>query len=287
MENKKVKIVECPRDAMQGLRDFIPTATKAAYINSLLKVGFDTVDFGSFVSPKAMPQMRDTEEVLLQLDAGATNTKLLAIVANYRGAQTATGFKEISQLGFPLSVSETFQQRNTNKRIEEAIQEVKSIHTLCESKGKQLVVYLSMAFGNPYGDVYTPELVSGFVKELVATGIATIAFSDTVGVATPDMVYDLLSAHVPQFSQTVFGVHLHSRPGEEKEKVHAALEAGCRRFDGALLGFGGCPMARDELVGNLATENLISILEKTGYILDLDKEALNEAAKMATGVFYG
>lgn len=282
-----VKIIECPRDALQGLERFIPTHKKVAYINSLLEVGFDTIDFGSFVSPKAIPQMRDTGEVVSQLIAKPNRSKLLAIVANQRGAKTATGVDKIDQLGFPLSVSETFQRRNTNKSIEEAIDQVQAIHSLCQETGKQLVVYLSMGFGNPYGDPYSPELVAGFVKKLEGIGISVIAFSDTIGVAAPKAIFDLLTDHISVFPHIEFGVHLHSRPGEEKEKIHAALEAGCRRFDGALLGFGGCPMAKDELVGNLATEILIGILEKKGYVLNLDKEALKKAENMATALFYG
>ena len=280
-----IKLIECPRDAMQGIPGFIDTAIKAAYINQLLEVGFDTVDFGSFVSPKAVPQMRDTAEVLELLDLHGTKSKLLAIVANIRGAEDALHFQEIDFLGFPLSVSETFQQRNTNASIAEALTLVEEIQNLCEIKGKKQVVYLSMAFGNPYGDRYSPELVAEFVEILVQLGIETISLSDTVGVATPELITELLKVQIEAFPQIEFGAHLHSRPDSISEKVLAGLKGGCRRFDGALKGYGGCPMAKDELVGNMATEVMIETLEKEGYDLGLKKSELAEAMKLTQFVF--
>jgi hydroxymethylglutaryl-CoA lyase len=280
-----VKLIECPRDAMQGISGFIDTAIKAAYINQLLEVGFDTVDFGSFVSPKSVPQMRDTAEVLELLDLHQSRSKLLAIVANIRGAEDALHFQEIDYLGFPLSVSETFQKRNTNASIADALTLVEEIQNLCEIKGKKQVVYVSMSFGNPYGDLYSPELVAELVEKLVQLGIETISLSDTVGVATPDLVTELLKVQIEAFPQIEFGAHLHSRPDTIAEKVLAGLKGGCRRFDGALRGYGGCPMAKDELVGNMATEVMIETLEREGYELGLKKSELAEAMKLTQFVF--
>jgi hydroxymethylglutaryl-CoA lyase len=280
-----VKLIECPRDAMQGIPEFIDTAIKAAYINQLLEVGFDTVDFGSFVSPKAIPQIRDTAEVLELLDLHQSRSKLLAIVANVRGAEDALHFEEIDFLGFPLSVSETFQQRNTNASISEALTTVESIQNLCEVKGKKQVVYLSMGFGNPYGDPYSPELVAEFVEKLVELDIETISLSDTIGAATPDLITRLLEIQIQSFPQVEFGAHLHSRPETISENLLAGLKGGCRRFDGALKGFGGCPMAADSLVGNMATEVMIETLEQEGYELGLKKSELAEAMKLTQFVF--
>jgi hydroxymethylglutaryl-CoA lyase len=280
-----VKLIECPRDAMQGIPEFIDTAIKAAYINQLLEVGFDTVDFGSFVSPKAIPQMRDTAEVLELLDLHQSRSKLLAIVANVRGAEDALHFEEIDFLGFPLSVSETFQQRNTNASISEALTTVESIQNLCEVKGKKQVVYLSMGFGNPYGDPNSPELVAEFVEKLVELDIETISLSDTIGAATPDLITRLLEIQIQSFPQVEFGAHLHSRPETISENLLAGLKGGCRRFDGALKGFGGCPMAADSLVGNMATEVMIETLEQEGYELGLKKSELAEAMKLTQFVF--
>ncbi|UZD23683.1 hydroxymethylglutaryl-CoA lyase [Algoriphagus halophytocola] len=280
-----VKIIECPRDAMQGISGFIDTAIKAAYINQLLEVGFDTIDFGSFVSPKAVPQMRDTEEVLSLLDLHHSKSKLLAIVANLRGAEDAMLFPEIDFLGFPLSVSETFQKRNTNASIQEALITVEEIQNRCEVAGKTMVVYLSMGFGNPYGDPYSAELVAEFVQKLNQLGIKIISLSDTVGVATPELITELFSVQVNAFPQIEFGAHLHSRPEKIEEKVSAALLGGCLRFDGALQGFGGCPMAEDDLVGNLPTESLIEFLESRGQQLELNKAELAEAMKLIPFVF--
>lgn len=280
-----IQLVECPRDAMQGIPDFIDTAIKAAYINQLLEVGFHTIDFGSFVSPKAIPQMRDTAEVLDMLDLHQSKSKLLAIVANVRGAEDALHFQEIDFLGFPLSVSETFQQRNTNASIAEALKTVESIQHLCEAKGKKQVVYLSMGFGNPYGDPYSPELVAEFVEKLAQLNIETVSLSDTVGVATPELITKLFEVQTQAFPQIQFGAHLHSRFDSIEEKVVAALKGGCSRFDGALKGFGGCPMAKDDLVGNMATEMMIETLEKEGYDLGLNKSELTESLKLARFVF--
>jgi hydroxymethylglutaryl-CoA lyase len=281
-----IKLIECPRDAMQGIPDFIDTAIKAAYINQLLEVGFDTVDFGSFVSPKAIPQMRDTAEVLELLDLHQAKSKLLAIVANVRGAEDALHFQEIDYLGFPLSISETFQQRNTNASIGEALKTVEAIQNLCEAKGKKQVVYLSMGFGNPYGDSYSPELVAEFVEKLAQLQIETVSLSDTIGVATPDLITELFEVQIQAFPQIEFGAHLHSRPESIAEKVLAGLKGGCRRFDGALKGFGGCPMAKDDLVGNMATEVMIEALEGEGFDLNLEKLELAEALKL-TGFVFG
>lgn len=280
-----IKLIECPRDAMQGVPEFIDTAIKAAYINQLLEVGFDTIDFGSFVSPKAIPQMRDTAEVLSLLDLHNAKSKLLAIVANVRGAEDAMHFPEIDYLGFPLSVSETFQKRNTNASIQEALVMVEEIQNLCEVKGKTLVTYLSMGFGNPYGDSYSPELVAGFVEKLDQLGVRIISLSDTIGVADPDLISSMLSLQISAFPHIEFGAHLHSTPDKIGEKVRAGAKAGCRRFDGALKGFGGCPMASDELVGNIATEVMIETLEASGFELGLNKVEFGEAMKLAGFVF--
>lgn len=280
-----IKLIECPRDAMQGLPNFIDTAIKAAYINQLLEVGFDTIDFGSFVSPKAIPQMRDTAEVLDLLDLHQAKSKLLAIVANVRGAEDALTFPQIDYLGFPLSVSETFQQRNTNASISQALTTVEEIQNLCEIKGKTLVTYLSMGFGNPYGDPYAPELVAEFVYKLDALGIKIISLSDTIGVASTELITSLFEINSKAFPEIEFGAHLHSTRETIPEKVLAGLKGGCRRFDGALKGFGGCPMANNELVGNMATEVMIEVLEQTGEELNLNKTELGEAMKLANYVF--
>ncbi|MBD2721144.1 hydroxymethylglutaryl-CoA lyase [Hymenobacter armeniacus] len=280
-----MKLIECPRDAMQGLPDFIPTATKTAYLNALLQVGFDTLDFGSFVSPKAIPQLRDTAEVLAGLDLSRTKTKLLAIVANQRGAETAAQYPEIAYLGFPLSVSETFQRRNTNQTTEQALADVAAMHNLCERTGKQLVAYLSMGFGNPYGDAWSPEIVTDFTEKLAALGVPIVALSDTIGASNAAIIAPLFSALIPAFPAIEFGAHLHTTPGTWREKVTAAYDAGCRRFDGAIGGIGGCPMAADELTGNMATENLLDFLAERGVDAGLDLAAFARAREAATGVF--
>ncbi|MEM9983429.1 MAG: hydroxymethylglutaryl-CoA lyase, partial [Bacteroidota bacterium] len=257
-----IQLIECPRDAMQGMENFIPTQTKVDYINRLLQVGFDTIDFGSFVSPKTIPQMKDTAQVLSQLQLSSTTSQLLAIIANVRGAEEACRFEEIAYLGFPLSVSETFQQRNTRKSIQEALETVIHIQRLCSQHKKQQVVYLSMGFGNPYEEPYSPDIVAQLVEKLVAEGISIVALSDTIGVATPDTIQNLYTTLQPSFPTVTFGAHLHSPAMSSKEKIQAAYEAGCRRFDGAIRGFGGCPMAKDELTGNIATETIVAVLEE-------------------------
>lgn len=256
-----MKIIECPRDAMQGWKTFIPTQTKVDYLNQLLKVGFDTIDFGSFVSPKAIPQMADTAEVLSQLDLSGTSSKLLAIVANMRGAEEACMHPEINYLGFPLSLSETFQQKNTNRSIAEAMDVVQNIQNLCTRSGKELVVYLSMGFGNPYGDPYEPSLVAEFVEKLDIMGVSIISLADTVGVSSVDNISALFQELIPAFPHIEFGAHLHSTRSTALIKIEAAYQSGCRRIDGALNSYGGCPMAEDELVGNIATETILGYLE--------------------------
>ena len=280
-----MKLIECPRDAMQGLSEFIPTATKTAYLNALLRVGFDTLDFGSFVSPKAIPQLRDTAEVLAGLDLSQTNTKLLAIVANQRGAETAAQHPEISYLGFPLSVSETFQRRNTNQTTAEALADVAAMHELCERTDKTLVAYLSMGFGNPYGDAWSPDIVAEFTRQLAALGVRVVALSDTVGSSTAATIAPLFSTLIAAYPGIEFGAHLHTTPDTWREKVAAAYGAGCRRFDGAIGGIGGCPMAADELTGNMATENLLAYLEEQSERLGLDGAAFAKAQELASGVF--
>ncbi len=280
-----MKIIECPRDAMQGMKEFVPTAKKLEYISALLRVGFDTIDVGSFVSPKLIPQMQDTAGVLLQLDMSLTKSKLLAIVANVRGAQDAVVFDEISYLGFPFSVSETFQQRNTNSSIEESLKRVEEIQFLCLNSKKTLVVYLSMAFGNPYGDVWNPGIVHKWAAKLVGMGVKVISLADTIGVSNPASISELFSNIIPEFKNSEIGAHLHTRPDAWREKLQAAYDAGCRRFDGAIKGFGGCPMAEDELVGNMATENLLSFFEEKKIEAGIDKAAFTEAMVLANKVF--
>lgn len=285
MDHSFVKLIECPRDAMQGWKSFIPTEKKIEYINSLLKVGFDTIDFGSFVSPKAIPQMADTAEVVRSLESGVGSTKLLAIVANIRGAEEASVYDQISYLGFPFSVSETFQLRNTNSTIEQSLERVEEIQNLCVKTGKQLVVYLSMGFGNPYGDRYSEEIVFEWVNKLVAMDIGIISLADTVGVATPEQVYDMTEYLVDSLPSIEIGVHLHSTPENWKEKLDAAVKAGCKRFDGALKGIGGCPMADDDLVGNMNSELMIGYFEENGLISGLNKEALQESLRISGELF--
>jgi hydroxymethylglutaryl-CoA lyase len=280
-----IKLIECPRDAMQGWKKPISTSRKVEYLNSLLKVGFNTIDFGSFVSPKAIPQMADTAEVLQKLEMGDSPSKLLAIVANTRGAEEALVFDQISFLGFPFSVSETFQQRNTNSSIDQSLLRVEEIQNLCIKSGKQLVVYISMGFGNPYGDAYDEEIVFEWVNKLVALDIGIISLADTVGVATPEQVYDITSYLVDSLPGIECGVHLHSTPDNWVEKLDAAIRAGCKRFDGALKGIGGCPMADDELVGNMNTELMIDHFESKDMLPALSKPALAESLKIASEIF--
>ena len=280
-----IKLIECPRDAMQGWKQFIPTEKKIQYINSLLKVGFDTIDFGSFVSPKAIPQMADTRDVVGSLELGVGSTKLLAIVANLRGAEEASHYEQIRYIGFPFSVSETFQQRNTNSSIEQSLLRVEEIQNLCIKTGKELVIYVSMAFGNPYGDAYDEEIVFEWVNRMIAMDIGIISLADTVGVATAEQVHDITSYLVESLPGTEIGVHLHSTSVNWKEKLAAAVKAGCDRFDGALKGIGGCPMANDELVGNMNTEWMIGYFEENLLSPRLNKEALEASLQIASEIF--
>lgn len=290
---EKVKLIECPRDAMQGIHDFIPTEKKIAYINSILKCGFDTVDFGSFVSPKSIPQMRDTAEVLQGLDLpspagegqGMRASKLLAIIANTRGAEDAVAFDEISYLGFPFSISETFQQRNTNSSIAESLKRVEEIQSLCQKKNKQLVIYISMAFGNPYGDIWNVGIVEEWVRKLSQLDIKIFALSDTIGVSNPENITYLFSNLIPALPKLEFGAHLHTTPATWEEKVDAAFKAGCRRFDGAIKGYGGCPMAADKLTGNMPTENLLSYFNKAGVSTGVHSNGLLDAMRLAMQTF--
>jgi len=280
-----MKIIECPRDAMQGLSGFIPTAEKIRYINQLLTVGFDTIDFGSFVSPKTIPQLRDTREVLEQIDWRNSTSRLLAIVANTRGAEEAAQHEGIRYLGFPLSVSETFQQRNTNKSIHEALDTVREIQNICVSSNKELVTYISMGFGNPYGDPYTVELVGDFAETLASLGVRIISLADTIGVSTPDVIEYLFTSLSTRYPHIEWGAHLHSNPHYAIERIAAAYRSGCKRFDGAIRGFGGCPMADDDLVGNLATETIVFWLEKEGVQTGVDKVAFGKALRIADEIF--
>ena len=280
-----IKLIECPRDAMQGWKKFIPTEVKINYINQLLKVGFDTIDFGSFVSAKMVPQMADTREVIKGLDVGKSQSKLLCIIANVRGAEEAITYDKITYLGFPFSVSSTFQKRNANSTLEESLERVKQIKSLCDKNGKELVVYLSMAFGNPYGDDYSEEIVLEWTKILVAEGVAIISLSDTVGVARAPQIGSLVKKVIGDFPEIETGVHLHSPRSNWQEKIKAALENGCRRFDGALKGIGGCPMAKDELIGNMDSELMIPYFEELGYLQGFDEDSLERSIQMASEVF--
>jgi len=275
-----MKIIECPRDAMQGIKNFIPTEHKITYLNELLKVGFDTLDFGSFVSPKAIPQMRDTAAVLSGLDFD-TPTKLLAIVANTRGASQACEFEEIKYLGYPFSISETFQLRNTNASIEDSMGRLLRIKELADKTNKEVVVYLSMGFGNPYGDPWNVEIVAYWVDQLTKYGFSILQLSDTIGVATPESIAYLFSGLISKYPDIEIGAHLHTKPNEWEPKIHAAFENGCRRFDGAFKGYGGCPMAKDDLTGNMPTEHILNYFSNLnlleGYDFDVAKSALNNS----------
>ncbi|QEC53112.1 hydroxymethylglutaryl-CoA lyase [Anseongella ginsenosidimutans] len=270
---------------MQGIGTFIPTAVKARYLNQLLEVGFDTLDFGSYVSPAAIPQMRDTAAVLRLLRTADSPTRLLAIVANERGAREAVPQEQISFLGFPLSVSETFQERNTNSSIRVSMERVESILELCLAKKKSLVIYLSMGFGNPYGDPWSPELVLEQAEKIISMGITTISLADTVGVATPESIRQLFSLLVPAFPDVEWGAHLHTGPHNWKEKIEAAWDCGCRRFDGTLKGYGGCPMAADTLTGNMATENILQFARENDISTWLHEPALRKALTTAVEIF--
>jgi hydroxymethylglutaryl-CoA lyase len=279
-----IKIIECPRDAMQGIKSFIPTARKVAYIQSLLRVGFDTIDFGSFVSAKAIPQMQDTAEVLAQLDLSQTNSKLLAIIANTQGAIAASENNEIQYLGFPFSISENFQMRNTHKTIEESLVTLNEILEIADKTNKEVVAYLSMGFGNPYGDPWNFDIVGNWTENLANRGVKILSLSDTIGSSTPEVIQYLFSNLIPKFPEIEFGAHLHTAPEKWFEKVDAAYNAGCRRFDGAIQGFGGCPMAKDTLTGNMPTEKLLSFFtsqkEQTNTSPMSFESAYNEATKL-------
>ena len=283
---EKLKIIECPRDAMQGIIDFIPTEKKANYINQLLKCGFDTIDFGSFVSEKAIPQLKDTVQVLDQLDLSNTNTNLLAIIANERGAQQAVDFEEIDCLGFPFSVSETFQKRNTNSTIEESWSRLEVIQNLAFKNNKDLVVYLSMGFGNPYGDVWNSEIVIKWAERLYnELGVKTLALSDTIGCANPTLVSSLFKDLVPALKNVEFGAHLHTVPENAKQLVEAAYQAGCRRFDGAIKGFGGCPMASNDLTGNMPTELMLQWFDENNIHTGIDQSEFKRSFEMSSSIF--
>ncbi len=283
-----MQIIECPRDAMQGIQEFIPTEVKVEYLNKLLKVGFHTLDFGSFVSPKAIPQLKDSNEVLAGLNLGVSKTKLLAIIANNRGAMEAVVHQEISYLGYPLSISETFQQRNTNKSIAAALEDVSSIQELCAKNRKELVVYISMAFGNPYDDPYSIDYLEQFTDILTTLGVDIISLSDTIGVASANQIKKMFSLFSYTYPEINFGAHLHATKETAAEKIKAALEAGCERFDGAILGYGGCPMAKDELVGNIDTKVIIDEVNKScNAQLKLDMDAFQDAENYASLHVFG
>jgi len=283
LEEPKVKIIECPRDAMQGILDFIPTKQKIEYINKLLTVGFHTLDCGSFVSPRAIPQMRDTKEVLNALELENTKTKLSVIVANTRGADDAVAFPQVDYLGFPFSISETFQQRNTNKSIKESLESVRYIYDKCGENDKEMVVYLSMGFGNPYGDEWSPAIVSDWIGELEKVGIRHFSLSDTVGISTKASIASVFQAVNKHAAGSEFGSHFHTKELEWKEKIESAYSNGCRKFDGAIKGYGGCPMAKDDLVGNMPTERM---LEHFGTdVLKLKKATFKEAFSLAESIF--
>ena len=281
-----MKLIECPRDAMQGLHDYLSVEDKVRYINAILKVGFDTIDAGSFVSPKAIPQMKDTAEVLSKLDMSSTKSKLLVITANKRGAEEAIQFDEVSYLGFPFSISETFQKRNINSTIEDSLRRLDNVQNLCVKNNKKLVTYFSMAFGNPYGDEWSPEIVANWVEKLIeGAGVNILSLSDTIGTSKPDSIKWLFEYVIPNFPEVEIGAHLHTTPDTWKEKIAAAIESGCKRFDGAIKGFGGCPMATDDLTGNMATENIISYLNENNMDHGLDEKAFSDALMMSLEIF--
>lgn len=279
-----IKIIECPRDAMQGIKSFIPTEKKVAYIQALLRVGFDTIDFGSFVSPRVVPQMQDTAMVLDQLDLSTTSSKLLAIIANTKGAEIASQFAPIQYLGFPFSISENFQMRNTHKTIAESIVSMQEILEIADKHNKEVVAYLSMGFGNPYGDPWNVEIVGEWTEKLAGMGVKILSLSDTIGSSTPEIIRYLFSNLIPKYPHIEFGAHLHTTYDKWFEKIEAAYQSGCRRYDGAIQGFGGCPMAKDELTGNMPTEKLLSYFTANKENLNLNplsfESAYNEASKV-------
>ena len=283
---KKVKIIECPRDAMQGIKShFISTEKKASYINSLLKVGFDTIDFGSFVSPKAILQMRDTAAVLEKLELSKTQSKLLAIIANVRGANDAVQFEEIDYLGYPFSISENFQMRNTHKTIAESIETLEQILEIADKSKKEVVAYLSMGFGNPYGDPWNVDIVGNWTEKLSKMGVKILSLSDTIGSSTPKDITYLFSNLIPKYPEIEFGAHLHTTPDEWLEKVASAFKAGCNRFDGAIKGYGGCPMAKDELTGNMPTEKLLSYFRAENVDTNIKSMSFDTAYNKALELF--
>lgn len=280
-----VKIIECPRDGMQGITKFIPTEQKIEYINSLLKVGFDTIDFGSFVSPRAIPQLKDTAEVIAGLDMHNTNSKLLAIVANTIGGELAARFDEITYLGFPFSISPSFLRKNINSTIAKSIVTTNKLLNICEKNHKILVVYISMAFGNPYGDAWNSEIVEEWVDILSKLGVKIIALSDTIGDSKPENIYSIFADVIPKYPEVEFGFHLHTTEATWHEKVDAAYKAGCRRFDTVLNGMGGCPMSGKEMIANLKTSNFFQYLEENNKPFNIDKNAFNEAYIKAMKTF--
>ena len=282
---ENIKIIECPRDAMQGIKQFIPTANKVQYLQSLLRCGFDTLDFGSFVSPKAIPQMADTASVLQKLDLSNTKTKLLAIVANVRGAQEASVFDTIDYLGYPFSISENFQMRNTHKTIDQSVEVLREILDIANKSDKQVVTYISMGFGNPYGDPWNVEIVGEWTEKLAAMGVNILSLSDTVGTSDPETIDYLFSNLIPKYPAIEFGAHLHTTPTQWFEKVDAAYNAGCRRFDGAIQGFGGCPMAKDELTGNMPTEKMLSYFASNKAETGVKTMSFESAHNEATRIF--
>jgi hydroxymethylglutaryl-CoA lyase len=285
IKSNRVKLIECPRDAMQGWSRFIPTEKKIEYLNALMEVGFDSLDFGSFVSPKAIPQMADTKEVIEKINVGNSVTRLLAIVANTRGAEEAALYSSISDIGFPFSISETFQKRNTNSTIADSVETVFALLEVCHLAGKRLVVYISMAFGNPYGDEYTPDIAVQWIQKLTDMGVKVISLADTVGLANPLDVNKLTRSVIDYFPSVETGVHLHSRPENRLQKIEAAYNAGCRRFDGAIKGFGGCPMAGDELVGNMDSLLLIDFFREKSLLPEFNEEALKKCSLLANEIF--
>ena len=282
---KQIKIIECPRDAMQGIKLFIPTERKVAYIQSLLRVGFDTIDFGSFVSPKAIPQMQDTAAVLAQLDLSQTTSKLLAIIANTQGAISASQHPEIQYLGFPFSISENFQMRNTHKTIAESLITLQEILEIANTSNKEVVTYVSMGFGNPYGDPWNVEIVGEWTEKLHKMGVKILSLSDTVGSSTPEVISYLFSNLIPKYPNIEFGAHLHTTPNKWHEKVDAAFQAGCHRFDGAIQGFGGCPMAKDDLTGNMPTEKMLSYFTQQKANTNLSPMSFESAYNVASRLF--
>lgn len=281
-----LQLIECPRDAMQGIHEFIPTDQKVAYINKLLKVGFDTIDVGSFVSPKAIPQMRDTGIMLDQIDMSQSKSKLSVIVANRRGAHDAVEFEQLDYLGYPFSISETFQLRNTNATIEESFQRVADIQAITIKNGKKLLMYISMGFGNPYGDEWNVEIVEKYVSKLYSMGIRLFSLSDTIGISSPENISYLFSNLIPRFPDVIFGAHLHTTPNTWEEKIKSAYDNGCRRFDGAMKGFGGCPMAKDELTGNMPMEKMVEYFRVNEIDAGIDPKSFETAFQHANQIFH-